>query len=160
MAMYCTCATCLAQPGQPNNVVQADAEHIPEERVYMEAGWTLCHWSSRPFQTMQSREIHHFVQLEHKLRVGVSFYVFKEPVPMARPHGLAMFGLGGGVRYTIGPVLGNQMHIFYKGNALANPREVAIYLGCGGSITFDNSSPKSATGFQETNVCPILTINR
>ncbi len=160
MAMYCTCNTCRAQGGQPHNIVPGDAEHIPGERVYMQEGWMLCHWSSRDFQMMQSREIHHFVRLEHKLRVGVSFYLYKGPVPIAQPQGLSMVGLGGRFRYTIGPHLGNRMKIYYKGNALANPREVAVCLGCGGSITFDDSSPKSATNFQDTDVRPVLTINR
>jgi hypothetical protein len=119
-------------------------------------GWTLAHWSRVDFTTMESIEIHDFWQLGHKLRVGVSFYLYQGAVPAARPRQLSDMGLGGGRRYTIDHTLGNEMEVFYKGNEAANPAEVAINLGCGGSITFN--AARQATDFEQRPTVPILTI--
>ena len=122
----------------------------------MQAGWTLAHWSGRRFGTMQSIEIHDFVHLEHKLRVGVSFYLYKGAAPAGMPPGLQLMGLGGGYRYTIDHTLGNQMPIFYKDDAAATPAEVTIKLGCGGSITFN--AARQAAAFNVTDHKPIIPI--
>ena len=156
MAMYCTCAICRQSAAQPNGIVQGPLEQILGAPVQMQPGWTLAHWSGRRFDTMRSIEIHDFVRLEHKLRAGVSFYLYQEDAPAALPAQLRLLGLGGGYRYTIGHTLGNQMSIFYKGNAAANPAEVTVNLGCGGSITFDGD--RQALRFNATDHKPILTI--
>lgn len=156
MARYCTCAICSNSTARPNNLVPGPVEQIRGGRVEMQAGWTLAHWSGANFNIMHSIEIHDFVQLEHKLRVGVSFYLYKEAAPAGRPPGLQRMGLGGGYRYTIDHNFGNQMPIFYKGNAAANPAEVTVNLGCGGSITFDGD--RQALRFNATDHKPILTI--
>jgi hypothetical protein len=65
-------------------------------------------------------------------------------------------GLGGNNRYTIDSVIGNGLNIFYKGNAGANPAEVAVVLGCGGEITFDGQGRATATNVNDR--LPIITI--
>ena len=122
----------------------------------MQPGWTLVHWSSADFINMESIEIHDFQQLGHKLRAGVSFYLYQGPVPAGLPRQLLLMGLGGNRRYTIDHTLGNQMEVFYKVNAAANPAEVTVNLGCGGSITFNGA--RQATGFNPTVNLPIITI--
>ncbi|WP_295580019.1 hypothetical protein [uncultured Lamprocystis sp.] len=97
---------------------------------------------------MLSVEIHQFVQLGHKFRVGASFYLYQGALPKSRPQQLQLLDLGGNKRYTINHTLGNQMSVFYKGSNLADPAEVTIVLGCGGSITFDGT--RQATGFNAT----------
>ncbi len=156
MARYCSCPICKRSPAQPNNIVPGPVEQIRGARVVMAPGWTLAHWSRADFITMQSTEYHDFWQLGHKLRVGASFYLYHGAAPAARPPQLRFMGLAGGHRYTIDHILGNQMDVFYKGSALANPWEVTVNLGCGGSITFD--AARRATGFNPTGARPVLTI--
>ncbi|MES2264587.1 MAG: hypothetical protein V4724_39315 [Pseudomonadota bacterium] len=131
-------------------------ETISGARVIMQPGWTLAHWSGANFAAMTSIEIHNFQQLGHKLRVGASFYLYTGAVPGARPQQLALMGLGGGNRYTIDHVIGNQLEVFYKGNNAANPAEVTVRLGCGGTIAFNGA--RQATGFNVTANVPRLTI--
>ena len=156
MARYCTCAICGNSTARPNNIVPGPVEQIRGGRVEMQAGWTLAHWSGANFNIMHSIEIHDFVRLEHKLRVGVSFYLYRGPAPAGGPPELAIMGLGGGYRYTIDHNWGNQMATFYKGNPAANRPEVTVQLGCGGSITFD--AARQATGFNATDNKPIVPI--
>ena len=156
MAMYCICPTCKQSQAQPNNIVQGPIEQIKGARVGMLPGWTLAHWSGKNFTIMESIEIHDFHQLGHKLRVGVSFYLYQEALPVAIPQQLRLMGLGGGNRYTINDTLGNEMKVFYKGNEAANPAEVTVCLGCGGSITFNGA--RQATDFMEKpEKLPILS---
>jgi hypothetical protein len=122
----------------------------------MQPGWTLAHWSGANFSDMTSIEIHNFQQLGHKLRVGASFYLYTAAPPIPRPRQLALQGLGGGNRYTIGHVIGNQLEVFYKGNTAANPAEVTVRLGCGGTITFN--AARQATAFNATANLPTITI--
>lgn len=158
MARYCTCPICTQSPAQPNNIVPGPVEQIRGARVGMLPGWTLAHWSRADFASMTSIEIHDFWQLGHKLRVGVSFYLYQEAAPAVGPRQLFAMGLGGGRRYTIDHTLGNEMEVFYKGNVAANPAEVTINLGCGGSITFN--AARQATDFDQRLTLPILRIIR
>lgn len=157
MTQYCTCPTCAQSPARPAAIVQAQMETISGARVVMQPGWTLAHWSGADFANMCSIEIHNFVQLGHKLRVGSSFYLFTGPVPNQMPQGLNLMGLGGPNRYTVDSVLGNQMEVFYKGNGQANPAEVAVRLGCGGTISFNQA--RQATAFNATGNVPTITIS-
>jgi hypothetical protein len=158
MTRYCTCPTCAQSPAQPNNIVQGGMELIAGARVVMQAGWTLAHWSGVNFTDMHTIEIHDFQQLGHKLRVGASFYLYTGAVPAARPAQLSLMGLGGPNRYTIDHLIGNQLEVFYKGTAAANPSEVTVRLGCGGTITFNGA--RQATGFNVTANLPTIPIAR
>lgn len=135
MTMYCTCDTCKQSPVKPHGV-QGRMEEIEGLFVMMEPGWTLAHWGPANFQYLHSTEIHHCVHLGGKPMVGASFYLYKGPAPNVAPNEFSMLQIGGGCRYTIDWVLGNQINAFYK-SRLGNSREVAVALGCGGSITFD-----------------------
>lgn len=155
MTMYCTCATCRQSPAQPNAIVQGRAETIPGPLVNLQAGWTLAHWSAANFNQMHSTEIHNFVQRGHKFRVGASFYLYPGPAPANMPGQLRQMGLGGRIRYTIDHNAANGLLVYQK--VLGNPMEVAVVLGCGGYITFDNAH--QATGAAvNPNQLPTLTI--
>jgi hypothetical protein len=156
MAQYCTCVTCTQSPARPAQFVQGPIEAIQGARVVMQPGWTLAHWSSVNFVNMTSVEIHNFQRQGHKLRIGASFYLYTGVVPAGRPQQLALMGLGGGYRYTINYVIGNQLEVFYKSNVVGNPAEVTVRLGCGGTITFDGG--RQATQFNVTDDRPTITI--
>jgi hypothetical protein len=130
-------------------------ETIGGARVVMQPGWTLAHWSGANFTDMCSIEIHNFVQAGHKLRVGASFYLYTGAVPLQKPAQLSLLGLGGPNRYTIDHLIGNQLEIYRKGNG-NNPAEVTVWLGCGGTITFNPA--RQATGVNPSVNVPTITI--
>ncbi len=157
MTMYCTCAVCQQSPAQPNAVVQGRAEIIPGALINMAPGWTLAHWSAANFNQMLSTEIHDFQQIGHKFRVGASFYLYQGPAPDNMPNQLGLMGLGGQNRYTIDHNVANaNLRVYTK--TQGNPQEVAVVLGCGGSIAFDGN--RAATGaVTNPDNLPILTIS-
>jgi len=157
MAMYCICEVCKQSQASPSaGMVQGPLEQIPGEKVKMNPGWTLVHWSGKEFDTMKSTEIHDFFVLRHELRVGVSFYLYKGAAPNALPNQFSRLGLGGGYRYTIDPTLGNKMQIYYKGDSNHNPAEVTVKLGCGGTITFNQA--RQATIYNPSDRKPHLDL--
>ena len=157
MTQYCSCATCQASVAQPAERVQDRMETIQGARVAMQPGWILAHWSSANFTVMESTEIHNFMRLGHKYRVGASFYLYKAPPPANQPAQLQLMGLGGNNRYTIDHVIAGQLDIYYKVGPNSNPAEVAVILGCGGTITFDQNT-RQATGIAVNNLHPVITI--
>ncbi|MBN6152400.1 hypothetical protein JR065_18840 [Xanthomonas sp. AmX2] len=157
MTQYCICATCTGSAAQPAERAQGQMESIQGAQVAMQQGWTLAHWSAADFATMCSTEIHNFQQPGHKLRVGASFYLYQGNAPNVRPQQLRLLGLGGNHRYTIDYAASHGLEIFYKTNAAANPAEVAVILGCGGTITFDQQT-RQATGHNVSDRKPIITI--
>ena len=158
MTMYCTCTTCKTSPAQPKAPDQDRAETIPGAPVILTPGQTLAHWSARTFTQLLSTEIHDFVQKGHGFRVGASFFLYDGAPPTAMPKALSRLGLGGTLRYTIDAATANAgMQIYRK--VTGNPQEVAVVLGCGGSITFDAAG--AATGIDAyPDRLPILTIPR
>lgn len=135
MTMYCTCKTCKQLPIKRHGS-QGSMEVIQGSFVMMEPGWTLAHWGPVNFQRLYSTEIHRFINLGDKPMVGASFYLFKGLAPDVPPKEFSMLQIGGGCRYTIDSVLGNQMNVLYKFR-IGNLREVTVALGCGGYITFN-----------------------
>ena len=140
MAYYCQCSTCKQAKGAPKKPVQAVVETIEGARVDMQDGWTLAHYSKADFETMEPTEVHDF---GGKYYVGASFFLYTGTVP-GYPNALRLMGIGGGKCYKIGSALGNQMKVYYKKKGST---EVAIRLGCGGTISFDKD--RNATGFEE-----------
>lgn len=155
MTMYCTCSICTSSPVKPNGD-QGKAEVIEGDALEMRDNWMLVHWSKADFTRMLSTEIHYFKRLGHKFRVGSSFYLYRTQPPERMPGGFKQLGLGGRRRYTIGPDLARQMTVYLKGTSTANPAEVAVMLGCGGSITFDQNG--TGTGYGPTPDIPRLTL--
>lgn len=156
MAQYCTCPICVLSPARPAQFVQGPIEAIQGAKVIMQPGWTLAHWSPARFTDMTSIEIHNFQQLGYRLRVGVSFYLYKGPPQRSLSPALVRMGIGGSYRYTIDHLIGNRLEVFYKSSEKADPAEVTVNLGCGGTITFDAN--RQATDFHATNNRPIITI--
>jgi hypothetical protein len=134
MTMYCTCSTCRQSPAKPAAMTQAEMEIISGAKVEMKEDWVLAHWSKVDFSEMNSIEIHNFHQKGYKPLIGASFYLYTNTPPSSRPKQLQLQGLGGNKRYTINYSQGRAMEIYYKGSADANPAEVTVVLGCGGSI--------------------------
>ena len=155
MAKHCTCTTCKKSPAKPKSrdAKSAQPEQIEGAKVEMKDGWTLAHWSDREFRNLYSTEFHNFVQLGDMCWVGASFFLFTTPdVPSEIPKSLVLLNLGGDKRYTIGAEIGKRLDVFYKSRNPGNPPEVAVRLGCGGSITFEDYT---ATDVNPTDTQPL-----
>lgn len=160
MVMYCTCIDCLPGPGQPNAVIVGEAEPIRGALTVIQAGWTLAHWSANDFNLMRSREIHCFHQGQHQFRVGASFYLYHGGVvPLAAPQQLAVMGLGGPIRYTINQAVAEATGLQVYVKTPGAPSEVAVILGCAGSIAFDAAHQATGATIHPARA-PILTLNR
>ncbi len=158
MTMYCQCGTCRNSPAQPAGPAHTYAETVAGGRLAaFPANGLLVHWSSRRFTQLRSTEIHHLVTWEHRLRVGASFYLYRNGnAPQACPQQLRLMGLGGQHRYVIGPAVAGALSIFQKNNGAPDPAEVVVVLGCGGYIDFDQNG--TATGVTTTGHIPTLNI--
>jgi len=152
MAQYCVCSTCQNSPAQPNELILGNPEIVSGSPVFLAPGDTLVHWSGGRFSSILSTEIAD-IQATGTKMVCASFYLYRSgtPLPTRCPGSLTSFGLAGQYRYTIDNSIGN-IPIFLKSNTPANPAEVVVILGCGGSLSYAGtggtgvSGSESATG--------------
>jgi len=146
MAQYCVCSTCQHSPAQPNTLILGNPEIVSGAPVFLGPGDTLVHWGRARYPSILSTEIAHIQPLAIKV-VCASFYLYRNgtPLPTRCPTSLTALGIAGQYRYTIDNNIGN-VPIFLKSNTPANPAEVVVVLGCGGSIAYPGTGGTGVTG--------------